>query len=172
MGEQSRKVETEATLVHKEGIGSMTFTIEQIRRAAETCLESVQVDELLSALTGQVSQNSALTIICNRGIHAIPEEQLPGRVVAATEGNVSDQNADQLTKEVVEACRKVAAILKHDGPFSEVYLVPSGYGVLLQKLAEIVFQILAKPAVTLHFDRKTRAYWPIELDVREIISGS
>ena len=58
--------------------------------------------------------------------------------------------------------------LKTEGSFAEIYLVPSGYGVLLQKIAETVFQITGKPAITLHFDRKTNSYWAIQLDIRAI----
>jgi hypothetical protein len=66
-------------------------------------------------------------------------------------------------------------VIEHDGRhqteggFAEIYLVPSGYGVLLQKIAETVFQITGKPAITLRFDRKTNDYWPIHIDLRAII---
>lgn len=63
-------------------------------------------------------------------------------------------------------------MLKREGPFAEVYLVPSGYGVILQRLAETIFQVTGRAAVTLHFDRRTGVYWPIRMEVRELVSAA
>jgi hypothetical protein len=131
-------------------------------------MDEAAITRLLAELPAQ--QASALTIICNDGLHPIPKEHLPGRVFAATTGNVADQTPAALEQTVADACKQVAHLVKTEGGFAEIYIVPSGYGVLLQKIAETVFQITGKPATTLHFDRKTNAYWPIRIDLRAIIT--
>ena len=145
------------------------FTRERIIEAARRAgMEEAAIAQLLGELLAQ--QTSALTIICNDGLHPIPKDQLPGRVFAATTGNVADQTPEALEQTVADACKQVAQLIKTEGGFEEIYLVPSGYGVLLQKIAETVFQITGKPATTLHFDRKTNAYWPVRIDLRAIIA--
>lgn len=139
--------------------------IEAGRRAG---MEEDAISRLLDELP--TPQTNALTIICNDGLHPIPKDQLPGRVFAATSGNVDDQTPEALEQTVAEACGRVAELIKTEGGFAEIYLLPSGYGVLLQKIAETVFQITGKPATTLHFDRKSHAYWPIRIDLRAIIA--
>lgn len=67
-------------------------------------------------------------------------------------------------------CRRVAQLIKQEGGFVEIYLVPSSYGLLLQKIAETVFQITGKTAITLHYDRKSNSYWAIRIDLRAIIA--
>jgi hypothetical protein len=113
-----------------------------------------------------------LTIICDDGLHPVPKDQLPGRVFAATTGNVADQTPEALEQTVADACGRVAQLIKTEGGFAEIYIVPSGYSVLLQKIAETVFQITGKPATILHFDRKTNSYWAIHIDLRAIIARS
>jgi len=141
--------------------------VEAARRAG---LDDAAIDRLLAELS--LTQAGALTIICNDGVHPIPKEQLPGRVYVATTGNIPDQSAEALQRAIADACAQVARLIKNEGPFSEIFLVPSGYGVLLQKLAETVLQITGQPATTLHFDRRTSSYWPIRLDLRPIITGA
>lgn len=149
----------------------MVFTREQLQEAARQAgVDEAMLARLLTVLSDTQPQTRALTIVCNTGIHPIPETLLPGRVVVATEGNVADETPEALEQTVAGACKKIAAIIKGDGPFAEIYLVPSGYGVLLQKLAETIFQITGQPATTLHFDRRTNQYWPIRLDLRALIS--
>jgi phosphoglucomutase len=75
-----------------------------------------------------------------------------------------------LEQSITDACRSVAQLIKQEGGFAEIYLVPSGYGVLLQKIAETVFQITGKTATTLHYDRKSNSYWAIRIDLRAIIA--
>jgi hypothetical protein len=89
-----------------------------------------------------------------------------------TTGNIADDDAKMLEQTIAEACRRVAQLIKQESSFAEIYLVPSGYGVLLQKIAETVFQISGKPATTLHFDRKSNSYWAIHIDLRAIITQS
>lgn len=145
------------------------FTRERIIEAAQrTGIDEAAITRLLDELP--VHQSNALTIICNDGLHPIPKKQLPGRILSATTGNVADQTPEALERTVADACERVAQLIKTEGGFAEIYLVPSGYGVLLQKIAETVFQITGKPATTLHFDRKTNAYWPIRIDLRAIIA--
>ncbi|HKQ08178.1 MAG TPA: hypothetical protein VJ464_23840 [Blastocatellia bacterium] len=145
------------------------FTRERIIEAARRAgMEEDAIARLLAELPAQPT--NTLTIICNDGLHPIPKEQLPGRVFAATTGNIADQTLEALQQTVADACKHVAQLIKGEGGFAEIYLVPSGYGGLLQKIAETVFQITGKPATTLHFDRKTNAYWPIRIDLRAIIT--
>lgn len=152
-------------------VGQRKFTLEQIRAAAKAAgIGADVVEQIIVSLASQQPQATALTIICNKGIHAIPEEALPGRKLAATTGNLPEATADELTVVITEACLRVARVLKYEGPFTEIYLVPSGYGVILQKLAETVFQITGKPAITLHYDRPTGQYWPFNPNLREIVS--
>lgn len=147
------------------------FTRESIIEAARRAgMDGDDITRLLDELPAH--QPSALTIICNDGLHPIPKEQLPGRVFAATTGNVVDQTPESLKQTVADACKQVAQLIKDEGGFAEIYLVPSGYGVLLQKIAETIFQITGKPATTLHFDRKTNSYWAIRIDLRTIITQS
>lgn len=145
------------------------FTRERIIEAARrTGMDEDIITRLLDELPAQ--QSNALTIICNDGLHPIPKDQLPGRVFAATTGNVDDQTLEALERTVADACKQVTRLIKTDGGFAEIYIVPSGYGVLLQKIAETVFQITGKPATTLHFDRKSNSYWAIRIDLRAIIT--
>ncbi|MEN3336152.1 MAG: hypothetical protein V7641_5517 [Blastocatellia bacterium] len=145
------------------------FTRKRIIETAQRAgMGDAAITQLLAELPAQ--QASALTIICNEGLHSIPKEHLPGRVFAATTGNVADQTPEALERTVADACERVAHLIKTEGGFAKIYLVPSGYGVLLQKIAETVFQITGKPATTLHFDRKTNAYWPVRIDLRAIIA--
>jgi hypothetical protein len=101
-----------------------------------------------------------LTIICKEGAHPIPKDQLPGQAFSATAGNVPGETATALGQSIADACKRVAQLIIREGPFSEIYLVLSGYSVLLQKLAETIFQISDQPATALHFDRRTKTYWP------------
>lgn len=147
------------------------FTRERIIEAARRAgMDDTAISRLLDELPAQHA--GALTIICNDGLHPIPKDRLPGRVFAATTGNVADQTPEALEQAVADACKQVAQLIKAEGGFAEIYLVPSGYGVLLQKIAETVFQITGQPATTLHFDRKTKTYWPIRVDLRSIITQS
>jgi hypothetical protein len=145
------------------------FTRQRIIEAAQRAgMDEAAIARLLDELPAR--QSSALTIICNDGLHPIPKEQLPGRVFSATTGNVADQTPEALEQTVADACKQVAQLIKTEGGFAEIYLVPSGYGVLLQKIAETVFQITGMPATTLHFDRKTSSYWAVRIDLRTIIA--
>ncbi|MGA9773004.1 MAG: hypothetical protein WBV94_28495 [Blastocatellia bacterium] len=147
------------------------FTRERIIEAAQRAgIDEYAITRLLDELP--VPQANSLTIICNDGLHPIPKEQLPGCVFAATTGNVDDHTLEALEQTVIDACKQVAQLIKNEGGFAEIYIVPSGYGVLLQKIAETVFQITGKPATTLHFDRKTNSYWAIRIDLRTIITQS
>lgn len=147
------------------------FTRERIIEAAHRAgVNEDDVTRLFAELSAQHS--NALTIICNDGLHPIPKEQLPGRVFAATTGNVDDQTPEALEYTVAEVCKQVAQLIKNEGGFAEIYIVPSGFGVLLQKITETVFQITGKPATTLHFDRKSNSYWAIRIDLRTIITQS
>lgn len=147
------------------------FTRERIIEAAQRAgMDEAALARLLDELPTQ--QSNALTIICNDGLHPISKEQLPGRVFSATTGNVDDQTPEALEQTVADACKQVARLIKTEGGFAEIYIVPSGFGVLLQKIAETVFQISGKPATTLHFDRKTNSYWAIRVDLRTIITQS
>jgi len=145
------------------------FTRQRIIEAAQRAgLDQAAIERLIAQLPDQ--QSNTLTIICNDGLHPIPKDQLPGRVFSATSGNISDQTPEALHQTVADACKRVARLIKEEGGFAEIYLVPSGYGVLLQKLAETIFQITGKTATTLHFDRKTNSYWPVRIDLRAIIT--
>jgi hypothetical protein len=147
------------------------FTRQRIIEAARRAgMEEAAIERLLVEL--QAQQASALTIICNDGLHPIPKDQLPGRVFAATSGNVADETPEALEQTVADACGRVAQLIKTEGGFTEIFIVPSGYSVLLQKIAETVFQITGKPATTLHFDRNTNSYWAIRIDLRTIIARS
>ena len=149
----------------------MAFTLEQIHDAAQKAgINSEQISQLEDCLGGAPDNLGALTVLCNEGIHPIPRDHLPGRVYTATVGNISDQSPNELSTAIAEACRGVAHLLKQEGPFLEVYLVPSGYSLLLQKLAEVIIQITGKPATTLHFDRHSGSYWPIRIDLRQLIA--
>lgn len=148
------------------------FTLDQFRTAAKSVGLDLMTIERITDLLTRRPRRQALTIICNEGIHAIPKESLPGRVLAATTGNLPHTSAEELTLLVEGACAKVAQVLKHEGPFTEIYLVPSGFQVILQKLAETIFQVMGKPATTLHYDRQSGAYWPIALDLRAIVSSA
>ena len=139
-----------------------------IEAARRSGLDETAIERLLAELSA--SQSLTLTIICNDGVHPIPKEHLPGQVFSATNGNIADGTPDVLEQTVADACRRLVRLIKDEGPFSEIYIIPSGYAVLLQKLAETVFQITGQPATTLHFDRRTKAYWPIRLDLRSIIA--
>jgi len=145
------------------------YTRERIIEAARRAgIDQAAITRLLDELPARHA--GALTIICNDGLHPIPKDRLPGRVFSATTGNVADQTPEALAQTVADACKQVAQLIKSEGGFAEIYIVPSGYGVLLQKIAETVFQITGQPAITLHFDRKTGVYWPILIDLRAIIT--
>jgi len=151
----------------------MMYTLEQIQEAAKSAgLDPEAVEKMSSLLSANLAQESALTVVCNEGVHPIPKDKLPGKVFSATVGNMPDQTLEELQQSISEACRRLSQLIKSEGPFSEIFLVPSGYGVLLQKLAETVFQITGQPATTLHFDRNSKTYWPVRIDLRSIIAQS
>ncbi len=147
------------------------FTPDQIHRAAMCIgLAPEVIERLLAALADEQDRAPTLTIICNQGVHPIRADQLPGRVFIASSGDLPSQSAEALQAAVEEVCCNLARLLKDEGPFAEIYLVPSGYSVLAQKLAETVFQVTGRTAATLHYDGRTQSYWPINPDLRAVIS--
>jgi hypothetical protein len=101
------------------------FTRERIIEAAQRAgMDEAAITRLLDELPTQ--QSKALTIICNDGLHPIPKEHLPGRVFSATTGNVDDQTPEALERTVADACVQIAQLIKNEGSFAEIYIVPSG----------------------------------------------
>ena len=127
-------------------------------------------DEIATALTDRENDETALVIVANRGIHAIDESRLPaGRVVYASQGNLDLSSADALKEQFERSIKSVAAELK-GGYWRRVYLVPSGLPALLAFLTALVIQVTSKPPILLQYDRETGDYWPLDLEIRRLVS--
>jgi len=127
-------------------------------------------DEIYDTLFPPSSGDDSLTIVANQGVHAIDESKLPGEVFYASHGNLggSPMTAEDLQADLVAALSVAATKLK-ERHYQTVYIVPSGLPVLSLNLALVVHQVTSKPAVILQYDREGGDYWPIQLDIRQIV---
>jgi hypothetical protein len=115
----------------------------------------------------KIVSEKVLTVICNKGVHPIPIETLPGEVFVATEGSLPITE-NELIQSVKETLKKVATKIMELKP-QKVYLVPSGLPVVLSQLQALCMQMLSKPAVILQWDRDNNKYFEINVIPRDVL---
>jgi len=135
------------------------------------------LDHIATGIIAAINNNknndsSSLVIVANRGVHSFDESRFPaGEIFYASDGNIggSPFNADDLTTDLESIVRRVAAKLK-SSHYRTVYIVPSGFPVITQMISAAVIQITVTPPVILQYDRATGDYWPVALEIRQLIS--
>ena len=136
-------------------------------------LTQSQVDKVLEELSvgreHAIKPTEILTIVTNKGVHFIDEEQLRGRVIYASEGQLDLSSAKVIHEQYRAALSYVAEIVKSKH-WHQIYLLPTGPSTLSLNIKALVRQITGKDSVDLFTDRVSGKTWEIELDVRAITS--
>lgn len=123
----------------------------------------------LSRFKKKEKTEKVLTVVCNKGVHPIPFNTLPGEVFVATEGSLP-MGYDELRNAVTVAVRAVAEKIMEAKP-QKVFLVPSGLPVVLSQLQALCMQMISKPAVILQWDRDRSEYFEINVIPRDVLTS-
>ena len=129
------------------------------------------IDEIEKILNDTPKSDDVLTIVANKGSHAINETLLPGCVFYASEGNLggSPMNPETLITDLEKIAKQTTKILKNNF-YKKIYIVPSGLPIISLTISAIVSQVTAKPIIPLQYDRESGQYWKIDLPIRELVT--
>jgi hypothetical protein len=123
--------------------------------------------EAVKKLIYNSSPASNLVLLINKGIHNIPMDKLPeGKLVTLTEGNLSIEELPSIIENMIKKIKEVLT-----ANIKEIYLIPSGFPVLLAFASLAVKQITAKDPAILQWDRDSNFYRTVRVDVRKVIAG-
>ncbi|MGB9233572.1 MAG: hypothetical protein WCC04_04100 [Terriglobales bacterium] len=141
----------------------------ELRRLLDQAVESSGSQRVAAALEGlassDASEERALTIIANAGIHSIPPAFLRGEVYEASRGDWDASSEEALLLEL----RRILAQLVHklrSGRWNRVYLIPTGHPILSLQIKAMVYRILRLNTIDLYY--KAGSYFEVDLDQRAI----
>lgn len=131
-------------------------------------LKEHSVEEITKEIKTQSPKSSkVLTIICNAGLHAIPEHFLRGEVFNFSEGSfdVGEKQIEELlfrsTSALAECLRKTK--------WTRIYVVPTGHPLLISVVTLAVFRVTRiDPVMVSYFG--VDGYLDVDLKMREWLS--
>lgn len=115
-------------------------------------------------------REDVLTIVVNRGVHHLPEENLRGTVFYASEGNLDFSSAGSVQEEFESILDGVARILKSRN-WKQVLIVPFGPCALSMQIKLIVYRITRIESIDI-FHLGEGEYMELEVKQRHIIVGT
>lgn len=119
---------------------------------------------------GDGQSENVLTIVVNRGVHHLPEENVRGTVFYASEGNLDFSDAGSVQKEFKKVLEDVARILKSKN-WKQVFIVPFGPCALSMQIKLLIYRITRIESVDI-FYLGEGAYMDLEIKQRNIIVES
>ncbi|WP_257313529.1 hypothetical protein [Geothrix fuzhouensis] len=141
----------------------------EIQKILDMALSTVgpeRVSSALEALLFQPGKTNTLTVICNEGIHSIPENHLHGEVLSATIGNIDLQSIDAILMSYDVALKKVANKLKEKS-WHKIYLVTTGPVTLCLQIKMLIYHITRLSTVDIHYQKGR--YFEIDMDYRSYL---
>ena len=97
--------------------------------------------EVLSTILNRQADEYTMTIVCNRGVHAIPESMVRGEEFTLSEGRSIDTSSrEKMYDSVSEILVPLARTLKEKN-WRRIYMIPSGHPLLYAHAKLMVFQI-------------------------------
>ncbi len=111
-----------------------------------------------------------LTIICNEGVHHLPENLKRGEIYIASTGNLDFSSVDKVKKQYEQIIIDLSAKLKAT-QWKAIYLVPFGHSTLCMQLKLLVFRITRLETIDLFYDGKGN-YFDLRISQRDLIIES
>jgi hypothetical protein len=114
------------------------------------------------------AKEEVLTIVCNEGLHPIPDEYIQGEVYIASKGNLDFSSAETIHKEL----DSIAVALKmklHQKKWSKIILVPFGHSVICMNIKMIVYRVLRIETIDL-FHCGAGKYAEIQRETRSVLT--
>jgi hypothetical protein len=121
------------TPMHQKTKGCIEGFIQQLGEEA--------LVEVLSESLKRRTDEYTLTIICNRGVHAIPESTVRGEEFTLSEGRSIDTSSTESMHQSVSAILAPLARKLKEKNWRQIYIVPSGHPLLYAHAKLMVFQI-------------------------------
>ena len=128
-----------------------------------------KASDILRRYSGQRGDESdnALTIVANRGVHHLPDENLRGTVFYASEGNLDFSSAESVQEEFERILEGVARILKSRS-WKQVFIVPFGPCALSMQIKLLIYRITRIESIDI-FHLGQGEYMDLEVKQRHII---
>lgn len=119
-----------------------------MRQRTKRCIEEfialhgeTALIQMLATKLDEQSDAYTLTIVCNRGAHAIPDSMVRGEEFTLSEGRSVDTSTNQgMNRSVTEILTRLARKLKEKN-WKKIYMIPSGHPLLYAHAKLMVFQI-------------------------------
>jgi hypothetical protein len=114
------------------------------RRYVEEFIDQLGEDALLKALSATLDRKAdeyTMTIVCNRGVHAIPDSMVRGEEFTLSEGrSIDTSSSERMCDSMSEILTPLARKLKEKN-WRKIYMIPSGHPLLYAHAKLMVFQI-------------------------------
>lgn len=114
-------------------------------------------------------EHGSMTVICNAGLHPLPDALVRGEVIEVTRGNLDFANEDILRCEIVAAVQRLIAIV-HDRRPTKIYLIPWGPAALSCIIKHAIYRTIGIETIDVLFMGKGR-YIDIESPMRNFIKA-
>ena len=133
--------------------------------------EDKAFDILARHLDQEKDENeNVLTIVVNKGVHHLPEENLRGTVFYASEGNLDFSSARSVQEEFERILEDVTRILKNRN-WKYVFILPFGPCALSMQIKLLVYRITRIESIEI-FHLGEGEYMDLKIKQRHIIVGA
>lgn len=108
-----------------------------------------------------------LTIICNVGVHAIPDSIIRGEKFVFSEGNIDLSGSDIIKQQMSVFLKSLSKKLKEKN-WRKIYVVPSGHPMFYANIKLLVYYVTRLETIDLLYV-KDGQYLELSIDHREDI---
>jgi hypothetical protein len=140
--------------------------IELLSRAVETAGEESVAKTLLKLTEPEPS--GEITIICNAGIHSIPESFIHGELYVASTGTL-DASSKQSIEDAYRLILIALAVKLREKAWRKIYLVPTGPTTLALQVKLLIYNITRIATIDLFYARGD--YFELDLDYRTYLAS-
>ena len=131
-------------------------------------LENVE-GEINKAKNSNKDTNRILTIICNEGVHHLPDEYKRGTLFVASKGSLDFSSRATVVREYTVILEKTIQKLM-ERPWETIYIIPFGPPTLSMLIKLIVYRITGIDSTdVMHIGKNKRV--DLHFDVRTLITG-
>lgn len=123
----------------------------------------------LSELTLSDEPN-ALTIVCNAGVHRLPNDILIGEVYYASEGNIDFASSESVLAEYDRILLNIATTLK-SSRWDRIYVIPHGPTTLAMQIKLLCYRVLGFETVD-WFYASHLGYFKLDIRLRDVSLGA
>jgi hypothetical protein len=124
----------------------------------------------LSAHLDKGAETYALTIICNKGTHALPQLLIRGEEFVLSQGDIDMSSATMIEREMHQILARLATKLKEKN-WQNIYIVPSGHPILFAYAKLLVFRVTRIESVDSVY-LGHGAYTDIHIEQRPLITAT